>query len=193
MRTFIAIDLDAAIRKHLTAVQSRLRASGLKLAWVDPAKVHLTLKFLGEMSDAQTRPVAEAIDTLTKHTQPLEFSVGGLGVFPPSGAVRVVWVGVQDETGALAACQTNCEKLLAPLGFDQERRGFSPHLTLGRNKSPAASTHIRRVVADFGPLQCGIQHVDRLIFYHSTLTPRGSVYEPLSSHALAERGNLNVP
>ncbi len=182
MRSFIAIDFDAAIRRQLAATQDRLRHHCPSLRWVDPEKIHLTLKFLGEIDDDQLEPVARTLDELTRDCRSFDIAVRGLGVFGTPRSVRVVWVGLHEPQGFLARCHARCETLLLPLGFPKENRPFRPHLTLARNRSPRDSNDIRRAVEKHANLNAGIQTVTSITLYQSTLTSDGPIYQPLSQH-----------
>jgi 2'-5' RNA ligase len=182
MRTFIALDFDQAILDRLDDLQNRLQPRCPKMKWVDPSKMHLTLKFLGEINDPQIAPISHALDQLTGQCQPFDITVENLGTFKPAGPVSVVWVGIQDPTGRLAKCQSHCEESVEPLGFPAEKRRFSPHLTLARNKLPQNSRQIRSALDLEPPFQAGVQTVTGLTFYQSTLTPRGPLYNALSRH-----------
>jgi 2'-5' RNA ligase len=185
MRAFIASDIDAAVRRQLTVIQERLRTSCPQVRWVRPENVHLTLKFLGEIRGDQVVPVGRALDTLAAGTTPFELAVEGLGAYPPRGPARVVWVGVVDSCGALAKAHAECERLLAALGFPPEHRAFSPHLTLARVKDPSTGRQARQAVDSHPAVRLGIQSVEALTLYQSTLTPQGPRYQPLSRHAFS--------
>jgi 2'-5' RNA ligase len=183
MRTFIAIEFDEAVRRQLGAIQTRLKPKCPKVKWVDPRQIHLTLKFLGEIAEGQVAAVGEALNALAGGCRPFEVKVEGLGCFPPGGGVDVLWVGLKDPSGQLAACQAKCEELIEPLGFPRERRAFSPHLTLARNRDPASGAKIRAALTAEPPAVVGTQTVTGVTFYHSTLTPQGPIYKPVSKHA----------
>lgn len=185
MRTFIAIDFDDAIRKQLANLESRLKPRCGKVKWVDPDKMHLTLKFLGEIDDRQVTPISRALDELARQCRPFDITVEDFGTFPPRGGVKVIWVGIKDPSGLLAECQACCEGLLEPLGFPKERRRFSPHLTLARNRDPRNSAQIHAALEQEPPVRIGTQTVDGVTFYQSTLTPQGPIYQSLSQHLLS--------
>jgi 2'-5' RNA ligase len=185
MRTFIAIEFDPPIRKQLADLQRRLKPQCGRPKWVDPTAMHLTLKFLGEIDPRQCVKVSEALDTLAAECEPFEIAVGGLGTFPPRGSVKVLWVGIEDESGGLQNCHKKCEALLTPIGFPPESRRFSPHLTLARNRNPGDSRAIIAAIEQLGAPNLGSQVVDGVTFYESTLTPRGPIYRAISKHAFS--------
>ncbi|MFQ5423834.1 MAG: RNA 2',3'-cyclic phosphodiesterase [Phycisphaerae bacterium] len=188
MRTFIAIDFDADIQRCMARVQRKLEeqcpTQGLR--WTDTDHVHLTLQFLGEIADQQVAATSQALDDLAGTAARFEMDVGDVGVFPPKGPVRVIWVGIHDAHGELARLHTRCQERLATLGFPPERRAFSPHLTLARNRNPRNSDRIRAALSTLAMLRAGTQTVDHVTFYQSTLTKQGPIHEALSRHRFAE-------
>ena len=195
MRTFVAIELDDELKRPLAALQARLEPHCPNLRWVDPAKIHLTLKFIGEIADDRMVDISSALDELAAECRPFQIAIEQVGVFGQEGPVKVVWVGVSDdEHGALPRCHELCERLLEPLGIPPERRPFRPHLTLARNREVRQSQAIRRAVEPHAKLRIGVQEVESVTFYQSTLTGRGPVYLPLSRHVFlpTEPRSVNV-
>ncbi|MCG8404925.1 MAG: RNA 2',3'-cyclic phosphodiesterase [Phycisphaerales bacterium] len=179
MRAFIAIDLDDSIKRKLAALQQRLQQQTPDLRWVAPEKMHLTLKFLGDVSEQQVVPVSQALDELRDQCRSFVISIEELGMF---GAGKVVWAGIRDPDGQLARCHGLCEQFLESLGFSRENRLFQPHLTLARNRSPKNAAKIRQAIEQVSKFTAGTQHVSSLTFYQSTLTKRGPIYESMSKH-----------
>ncbi len=178
VRTFVAIDLPEDIRERARESQEILKRSSGRLAIVDPANLHLTVKFLGEIDPAQVDPVVEALRAV--RADPFSLTVG-YPVCNPPRKPRVIWCDVTDG-GESAALARQVDDLLAPLGFPRETRPFRPHVTLAR-------------VKEFHPSQCreaafipreplGTCRVERIKLKKSTLTPRGSIYEDLAEVAL---------
>lgn len=183
MRTFVAIELDDEMQRPLAALQARLKPHCPSLRWVDPAKIHLTLKFIGEIAEDRIVDISTALDELAAQCRPFQIAIEQVGVFGQEGPVKVVWVGVgDDEDGALPRCHALCERLLEPLGIPSEHRPFRPHLTLARNREVRQSQAIRRAVEPHAELRVGVQEVESVTFYQSMRTHRGLVHLPLSRH-----------
>ena len=135
IRSFIAIELSPEIRQSLARLQEKLKAAGNPpVRWVDPANIHLTLKFLGDIDSGITGRITAALEAAARDTHPCSIEVSGLGVFPNPRRVQVVWVGLTGEMEKLNRLQKSIEDGLMPLGFPPEGRAFSPHLTLARVK-----------------------------------------------------------
>ena len=138
IRSFVAIVLPVEVKAALDGYTQTLRGAvpaGV-VRWVPAANIHLTLSFLGEVDEAALPAVKAALRRVAAAHPPHTLRVGGVGCFPGAAAAaaapRVVWAGVEEGSGALAALQTDVAACLVPLGFPKERRPFSPHLTLGR-------------------------------------------------------------
>ncbi len=182
MRAFIAVDLIPPVRKQLAEAQARLKRRCPPLKWVEPANLHITIKFLGELDPRITPDVQAALAQAAAECRPFDIVVEGWGTFGASGPVKVLWVGLHDAGGGLAALARCCDDLLEPLGLPREQRAFSAHLTLARNNDFRGSGKIREALAAEPPFRAGTQQVDELTFYQSTLTPRGPIYQALSRH-----------
>jgi len=184
VRTFIAIELDEAIRTRLAQTAEALRGAGCKVRWVTPERMHLTLKFLGEIEPAALDAVAGAMATAAAGAGAFEIQVAGLGAFPPRGAPRVVWAGVRDPEGQLAALHGRLNEALAAAGFERERRAFRAHLTLGRVKERRGAERLRRRLDEQAGGEFGIQEVRELVCFRSELSAHGPAYTPLRRQPL---------
>lgn len=194
VRTFVAVPISAEVAAALDRIQRKLKRAGPdSVRWVDPAGVHLTIHFLGDVLTDRIAPIKEALGVVARNVPPFEFRVAHLGAFPNANRPRVVWVGVEDTTSWLALLHQAVNEALAKLGFQPEQRAFSPHLTLGRVRRSARAGEVRalgEVIAhtDIGIL--GTVTVETLILFQSTLSRQGAVYEPLGIFELgASQGN----
>lgn len=140
LRSFIAIEISPEVRAALAAEQARLKKLGARVTWVAPESIHLTLLFLGDIFAAQVAPLSAALDGLAAQHEAFGFAVAGLGWFGPQQSPRVVWAGVSEPTGRLAALQKGVEEQARQLGLRTEARPFHPHLTLGRARPGGHAT-----------------------------------------------------
>lgn len=187
MRCFIAIELTDDIKKQLLALQRRHAALDRALRWTTPEQMHLTLKFLGEVPDADLSTTCEAITAVAAKYSPITFSVREVGCFPPGGAVRIFWVGIEEPTGTLGRLRNACEDAFAGLGFARERRSYTPHLTLARVKDPEGSLQIREATRKEAGFDAGRQRAEEIILFQSILSPQGSKYIPLARAPLGPK------
>ena len=184
LRTFIAIELDSAIKDDLGRLQDRLRsqlAPGC-VRWVRSEGMHLTLKFLGDTPLDKVEEVKVALAQAAAEVRPFTFTMAALGCFPNTRRPRVVWVGLQEVTGALVRLRDVVEAQVAPLGFPTERRPFKPHLTLGRVQRRASKSEVREIGEVVAASVAGIgseMTVQEVRYIKSDLQPSGAVYTTL--------------
>jgi 2'-5' RNA ligase len=196
-RTFIAIELDEELRDNLGRLQDRLteQVAPGSVRWVRPEGIHLTLKFLGDTTVDKVEEVKAALAQAAAEVGPFSFTVTGLGCFPNARRPRVVWVGIQELTGALARLRDAVEDHVAPLGFPTEKRRFSPHLTLGRVHRRASKSEVREIGEVVASSTIGIVgdlSVASVSYIKSELKPGGAVYTILSEAALPHPGGDDV-
>ena len=190
IRAFIAIDLTPEIVQHLEQVSTQLkkRLEGVPVRWVPVDNIHLTLKFLGDVSLANVEMLKKILQTEVDGHHAFEISVGGLGAYPSPRRPRVVWVGVEAPT-ELAAVQSGVENAMARLGYAREERPFSPHLTLGRVSRNAVGRDERLIGESIEAIKLGflgVARVNEVHLYKSDLHPNGAVYTRLFTAALKE-------
>jgi len=190
VRTFIAIELSEEVRAGLARLQEELRRRGEGVKWVRPEGVHLTLKFLGDVPADRIEEIAQAVREACVGFSPFQISFARLGCFPDLRRPRVVWVGVEGEVETLARLQKAIENNLDALGFPPEKRGFSPHLTLGRLRKEVGSGERRRLgqlIEATAAGQLGGMMVEAINVMRSDLKPTGAVYTQLASIKLKVR------
>jgi len=185
MRTFIALELSPEIKNELTRLVQRLAPLTRNVRWVRSEGMHLTLKFLGEISETQAGRVAVVLGACCQGKPPIDLSVMGTGWFPAgSKSPRVLWVGL--EAGPeLASLQSGIESALAKEGFPPEGRDFHPHLTLGRVKSPHGLQPVLNELEKSKGLEFGRMTIFQVIFFQSRLKPDGAEYSVLGRFPLS--------
>ena len=189
IRAFIAISLSPEIYQKLEQVLGALRKQlpGNAVRWVAANNIHLTIKFLGDVSLSSLELLTKALQAEASRHPSFDVSVGELGVFPSLRRPHVVWVGVEAPP-ELAALQHGVEAEMARLGYAPEQRPFSPHLTLGRVGRNASSEETRQIGDVLGKHKVGFLgafRVHSVYLYRSDLQPGGSIYTRLLTANLA--------
>ena len=175
----LAPDVQAACAAASSALASRLADAGVRTAirWTPSPNLHVTLWFFGHVDEVVRDRIAAEMDTAWR-LPAFTADVGSAGAFPPSGAPRVLWLGLLRGGESFGALYRGMAERVAPLGFPAERRPYHPHITIGRVKDTRDSGRIRDVLRgvkiDPTPFE-----VRAVTLFHSRLSPRGSVYEPL--------------
>jgi 2'-5' RNA ligase len=189
IRSFVAIDLPDEAQNALREVgeQLRRRVPAGVVRWSRISGIHLTLKFLGDVAEADIPQIKDALSEAGQRHTPFTLTIRGIGCFPNVKKPRVVWVGTQEITGSLVALQRDIEKSLTPLGFKPEKRAYHPHLTLGRTRRNVQGSDLKRLGQHIATSNVGelsqIQ-VNSFRLMRSDLHPDGAIYTPLAHFPL---------
>ncbi len=193
IRAFIAIELPAAVHQKLNDVehqiQTRAGETGRRAVhWVPASKIHLTLKFLGDVPTGNLPAVAGLLEEEAAIHSGFELVIGGLGTFPNSRRPRVIWVGCEGGL-ALHTLQKAIDQGLHSLAYPSEGRPFSPHLTLGRVGDNARGDELAKLTRALGETTIGelarVQ-VEQFHLFKSDLRTSGAVYTSLYQFGLAK-------
>jgi RNA 2',3'-cyclic 3'-phosphodiesterase len=176
VRVFIAVPLPIELKAQLTALQGEFRPLPLEAAWVREAGFHLTLKFLGEVEASQMGPITSCMTSTAQRYHPFSVTLCRVGVFPHESSPRVLWVGIEDETGCLRQLQHTLETELAQIGYRPDDRPFAPHLTLARLKRVPRRGEFLAALTTHRQAALGQLNVDHLELMESQLHPSGARY-----------------
>jgi len=188
LRTFIAVEIPPHVQKKIQQETEPLRkAIGAPLVrWVSVQNIHLTLKFLGDVSSASVDILSQMLRTEADSYPAFDMQISGVGSFPSLRRPRVLFIGIQ-APAELEALYRGIESASARLGYESESRDFSPHLTLGRVKQDASALdqqRIRHVLEETKIDSLGTARVNSVHLYKSDLKPTGSVYTQIFSAPL---------
>lgn len=187
LRAFIAVEIPAEIRETVCKATGHLqKGAGSAVRWVPVQNMHLTLKFLGDVSAANVEMLSQMLRAEADLFHCFDLRFGGLGSFPNLKRPRVIYIGIQAPP-ILEALQRGIESASHRLGYESEERSFSPHLTIGRVKQNVTATEqqtIRRALEETRIDSLGTARVDSVHLYKSDLKPTGSVYTRLFSAPL---------
>ncbi|MBN2044169.1 MAG: RNA 2',3'-cyclic phosphodiesterase [Anaerolineales bacterium] len=190
IRSFIAIDLPESLNDALERASKQLQEllEGLPVRWVPVHNIHLTLKFLGDVSENNIPMIQSIVQSEAAQHRVFEISVGGFGVFPNMTRPRVLWTGVEapDE---LIHLQRRLDVETARLGYAPDQRNFNPHLTFGRISRNASHNQIRQAsdllrTHKIGFL--GAARIDSVTLFRSDLGPDGAVYSKILTSEITD-------
>ncbi|MGB7924306.1 MAG: RNA 2',3'-cyclic phosphodiesterase [Pyrinomonadaceae bacterium] len=185
-RIFCAVELPPDVRaraaEHIAALRDA--APRVRASWERVEKLHLTLKFLGEVEQGRVEALTQAAARATTGAQGFDISIEGAGAFPTRGLPRVLWLGVVDPLGGLARLQSRLEDECAVEGFAREERPFHPHLTIARLRTPEGARRLAELHRQAGFEAARFAAVE-LTLVRSELGPGGSRYSPISHHRLS--------
>ncbi len=189
-RIFIALEVPPGIQNTLVSLLEKAqvtRANGFRP--VRPGMIHLTLKFLGDATQAQIVQIQKGLSDISRQTPPIHVRVRGIGAFSSWRNPRTIWAGLH-YSPELPHLVNHINLLTDPLGFPSEKRPFSAHLTLARVSDPdtfgrqaQCLQSLRRFTdEDFGEFSA-----DHIVLFRSELKPGGSIYTPLAKYPLSEK------
>lgn len=191
-RIFAAIDISDEARAKVADYMEALRDEfpQIRVGWEQAEKLHLTVKFFGDIDETQLESLVKAIKDTASRISSFRLQISGTGVFPSSGKARILWLGLKDETGSLQRLhellQTRCEQI----GFAKEKKTFNPHLTIARLREPSKSAELVNFHTK-GKFTSPSFKVNELIVFQSRLHSNGSEYTPIF-RALFEKSRFSI-
>lgn len=189
MRLFVAVRIDPHVTRTIAGFSDALKqqvtrhAPAARITWVSEDHLHITVRFVGHVDDAQGIQIRDALKSSIQ-VRPFELLVSGAGAFPPHGKPRVLWTGITQGREALADLEHEVSARLASCGVDRDDRPYSPHITLARVREPAGL----RTAALFEGMAAqpfGGWRVDAITLFESRPSPRGHQYVSLQTTPLA--------
>lgn len=184
-RVFAALEISEEAKQKISTYIESLRKAfpHLRVGWVKPEKLHLTLKFLGDVDNWELSKLMTAVENTSRQIPSFTLQLADTGVFPKPEKAKVLWIDVKDKTGNLlnlnGVIEDECEKQ----DFRRESRNFAPHLTIARlreteNSRELIEKHLRKI---FQPV---VFEVSEIVIFQSILQPTGSVYNKIGSWKL---------
>jgi len=190
IRAFIAVDLPQDVQECLEQISTQLKEEigDIPIRWVPSENIHLTLKFLGDVSLSNLDVLKELLKAEAAVQKPMVISVGRVGAFPKIRSPRVIWVGVEAPE-ELTALHRGIDTQTTKIGYTPDKRSFSPHLTLGRVPRNASHHDVRKIGDVLKSNKIGFLGVARIRavhLYRSDLQPSGAVYTKIFTAAFGE-------
>jgi 2'-5' RNA ligase len=187
MRTFIAIKIkpEPLLLDKIDELKRILASESIK--WVEEKNLHLTLKFLGEVSQMQSTQIKDILFQFTQRNSPVTVLPAGFGYFNSGGMPRVLFVKIEGMEG-LQKMAEDMDDLLLPLGFEKEKRPFRPHLTLARIRFLKNKKAFYNALGLYQEILLQPVVINNIIFYQSILNPDGPVYHELGNYSLEGTG-----
>jgi 2'-5' RNA ligase len=189
IRAFIAIEIHHAVIQRIFAAMDELRQRISGIRWNSPNNCHLTLKFLGDIDERQIEPIGQVLQRDLSLFPRFAINAKGLGVFPDAKRPRVLWVGIEGKP--LAALAEKVEKALASVGFAEEKRKFTPHLTIGRWRQFRRSDNdLTDALAQWQERDFSGSTVHEVVLFQSILSSSGAEYRRLKAVPLCDASSI---
>jgi len=183
IRSFIAFDIEEPqVIRNISKVQSMLAETGAHLKMVKPENIHITVRFLGNISLSQVDEIFNEMKNVD--FSPFEIEIKGVGVFPSIRRINVVWAGIKKGADKLQAIFDQLEPKLQKIGLRKETRGFSPHLTIARVRTSHRKDELINCLKKIEDYDFGRVKARCLRLKRSILKPQGPVYLTLREKCL---------
>ena len=184
-RSFIAVELPDEVRKEMGKLQESLKTRRQEFVkWVSPESIHLTLKFLGDIALTKVAEITGAMEESVTGIAPFKLHIENLGVFPNLKRIQVIWTGLTGDLNSLRRIQKNIEENMYVLGYPEEQREFTPHLTLGRVRfqpSPEETQNFVKLLTSTVYKSAYEINIESVNLMKSQLTPQGAKYSRLGT------------
>jgi len=189
-RLFWAVNLPVELKTKLASLRSPMQGVSTDVKWVEQQNLHLTVKFMGDVERTKINDSVRAVKLAVAGSGPISLELHGTGFFPHARQPRVLWVGVRGEVDKFRRLHQLVEKSLTVLGFPPDSKGFSPHLTVGRVRSPKGIGElVRKLETAAHESTCfGRLDVTTIELMESKLTRKGPVYSVVAGVPLQGAG-----
>jgi len=179
IRAFLAVELDDNVRPAIGDLVRRLSRKLPNVSWTRLENVHLTLRFLGDVTPAFIEDYVAKLRPVTEPMIPLAGTVGGVGAFPNARRPSVIWIGMQFQDVGIQSMQAEVERLARDAGLAGETRRFAPHVTIGRVRRGRPHVDVSPILEHEASFAAGAMTVDAVSLFSSKLTPQGAQYTRL--------------
>ena len=181
-RAFISADIVPG--EALVSVLGELARSRADLKIVKPQLLHVTLKFLGDTDETLTEEIHGRMRGACSGISPFRIKLQGMGAFPSMSNIRVVWVGMQDGQ-LLGEIAQRLDLSFKELGFERDKKGFVPHLTVARARTGKNMANVQEILRGNATTDYGEYEIDRILLKKSVLSPQGPTYSTVREHVFA--------
>jgi 2'-5' RNA ligase len=185
IRSFLAFELSTEMKSKVNGVYENVRNSRLEVRWVRPQGIHITVVFMGDVREEDIAAIGNEMGKVCSEFASFRASLKGMGCFPSCRNPRVIWIGLEAEIERMSSFREDLQKRLVPFGVKAEKRGFNPHLTLGRFKKPSRDeSEIGKLIDKHKDLTSPVCSLHELVLFKSDLKPDGAIYTKMLSSSL---------
>ena len=185
IRSFLAFELPLQIKEQLGEISEELQQSRLPVRWVKVENIHLTIVFLGSVTEETIVGVKQKAGSIAERFSAFQIRLNRVGVFPNWRKPRVLWIGLDGEIGGLSDLRDELQGALEEFGFKPENRPFRPHLTLGRFKGTVnRAEELKWILDRFHDISSDNHYLKELVLFKSDLRPAGPIYTKMAAWPL---------
>lgn len=185
IRSFLAFEMPGKIREIVSRTLKEMKKLPLDVRWVRADNIHITIVFMGNISEDDFIPIGEAVSKTCKRYGSFNVTLTGSGIFGSLRNPRVLWIGLDGDLTRMSYFRSSLQKNLKPFGIKEENRRFKPHLTLGRfRKGTGSVAEMDEILSEYQNITSPTCAVEELILFKSELKPGGAVYSTLEAWPL---------
>lgn len=185
IRSFLAFEMPEKIKEIVSRTLKEMKKRPLDIRWIRAENIHITLVFMGNISQDDLIPIGEAASKTCRRYGPFHVTLTGSGIFGSLHNPRVLWIGLDGDLARISYFRNSLQKNLKPFGIKEEKRRFKPHLTLGRfRKGSGSRVNMDKFLSDYQNITSPTCTVKELVLFKSELRPGGAVYSKLHAWPL---------
>ncbi len=185
IRSFLAFEIPPEIRDTLALIYNGLRETALNVRWVKQENIHITVIFMGNVDEKNIVPMAKVLEKACNKYAPFMIRIKGAGVFSNLRNPRVLWIGVDGDIKRMRYFRDRLQKDLKAFGIKEEKRRFTPHLTVGRFKRGFnQGAKLKELIEKYRDTESDEAMLKELVLFKSELRPEGAIYTKLNSWPL---------
>ncbi|RLB12928.1 MAG: RNA 2',3'-cyclic phosphodiesterase [Deltaproteobacteria bacterium] len=185
IRSFLAFEIPPEIRDTLALIYNGLRETALNVRWVKQENIHITVIFMGNVDEKNIVPMAKVLEKACNKYAPFMIRIKGAGVFSNLRNPRVLWIGVDGDIKRMRYFRDRLQKDLKAFGIKEEKRRFTPHLTVGRFKRGFnQGAKLKELIEKYRDIASADAMLKELVLFKSELRPEGAIYTKLNSWPL---------
>lgn len=185
MRVFVGIDINEEIKRKIIDLQKKISVISSKINFTRIENIHLTLKFLGEISEEKCKEFGQNLESILSDRKIFSLQIKNFDAFPCISNPRVLWVGIE-KNDYLLEIQKDVEFIADRFGIPPEKN-FKEHITIARNKNKVNIFALKQLQTKFRDFMFGNVTVDKVDIIESHLKPTGAEYRILKSIKLEDK------
>ncbi len=185
LRCFVAIELPNNLRKRLAREIGFLQLAGASVKWTISENLHLTVRFIGDVHPEDMMDVQSAVAEAMEGVPQTRITVRGMKTLPENKATpRIIVAGVEGNMDPLKLLYNNLQQALGQVGIRPERKGYRPHITIGRVRGDRELDELKAKIVESNRNEFGQFDVKQIHLMMSDMTENGPVYTPMQSFHL---------
>lgn len=183
MRSFLSIGVPESMIQGIAGLQNMMRKNEINVNFTNPENLHVTLKFLGTVSETHVKELDEGFVKVFQDVKVFTTSLTGVGCFPNMHFLRVIWLGLDKGEREVCELHKKVDEYLHMLGYAKDE-GYAPHVTVSRVRNCSNVNKMKKVLDEMKHVNIGEFKVKKISFMNSELTTKGAIYNTINEYVL---------